>query len=325
MRSTTTAVAATAAAALVLGACSPTTDEEPEASASAAAVCEPVAGEALVVLADDLLLQNSDNIIPAINAETALDPAVGAALDEVSLVLDTETLIGLNKRTDIDFETSVDVAKDFVASNEISAPFESGGDIVVGAFNFSESITLAEIYGEVLRDAGFTVEVRTVGNRETVMPALISGELDVVPEYAATAAEFLNRSANGAEAEAVASVDIDETTVALYALGNDAGVTFGRAAAAQDQNAFATTQAFADQYGVTTLSELAEVCGEGISLGGPAECPERTFCQIGLEETYGLTITQFNTYDVGGPLTKAALTQGEVILGLVFSSDGALG
>ncbi len=54
------------------------------------------------------------------------------------------------------------------------------------------------------------------------------------------------------------------------------------------------TQEFADELGVTTLSELAEACGDGsLILGGPAECPTRPFCQPGLEETYGLEFASF--------------------------------
>ena len=75
-----------------------------------------------------------------------------------------------------------------------------------------------------------------------------------------------------------------------------------------------------------TLSELADACGDGsLVLGGPAECPTRPFCQPGLEETYGLKFGSFQEYgDTGGPLTKAAIQKGEVSIGLVFSSDGAL-
>ena len=93
-----------------------------------------------------------------------------------------------------------------------------------------------------------------------------------------------------------------------------------------DQNAFAVTTAFADKVGVKTLSELAEKCnGNSLVLGGPAECPERPFCQPGLEDTYGLKFARFQQYgDTGGPLTKAAIQKGEVTMGLVFSSDGAL-
>ena len=59
--------------------------------------------------------------------------------------------------------------------------------------------------------------------------------------------------------------------------------------------------------------------------GGPPECPERPFCQPGLEDTYGLTFESFSALDAGGPLSKTALKQGKVSLALIFSSDAALG
>ena len=59
-------------------------------------------------------------------------------------------------------------------------------------------------------------------------------------------------------------------------------------------------------------------------LGGPGECPERPACQPGLEETYGLEIAEFVSLDAGGPLTKTALQQGRVAVGLVLSSDAVL-
>ena len=67
------------------------------------------------------------------------------------------------------------------------------GKIVVGAANFSENQTLANIYKLALNAAGFQASVKTVGNRELYEPALERGELQVVPEYAATLTEFLNK------------------------------------------------------------------------------------------------------------------------------------
>jgi len=270
-----------------------------------------------------MMLQNSDNLVPAVNAATSEDSAVMDSVNAVSTALDTPTLIQLNKAVDIDRQTSSEVAAQFVADQGIAAPSQGSGALVVGSANFSENITVAEIYAAVLRDAGYDVTVRTIGNRETYMPALVSGEVDVVPEYAATAAEFINRSLNGADAPAVASGDIAVTKAALDGF-TDFGVVFGEPSAAQDQNAFAVTTAFSDQYGVTSLSELAANC-EGIALGGPPECPERTFCQIGLEDVYGIDVTDFSSLDAGGPLTKTALRQGVIAVGLVFSSDGELG
>lgn len=289
---------------------------------AAAAVCEPIAGADLVVLEDDQDLQTVDNIIPALNADAAA-PAMVAALDAVSTVLDTATLVDLNKQVEIDRNTSSQVAASFVDAADLSITDTSGsGNVVVGAANFSESATLGEIYAIVLREAGYNASVRTIGNRETYLPSLQRGDLTVVPEYVGTLTEFLNRSVNGPDAEPAASSDLDATVGALTDLGEQVGLAFGAPAEAANQNAFAVTVAFAEEHDVATLSELAAACG-GLVLGGPPECPERTFCQVGLEELYGLDIASFTSLDAGGPLTKAALRQGEITLGLVLSSDAA--
>jgi len=298
----------------------------PASGASALATCDPVPGDQLVVLDDDQSLQTVDNIVPAINtAAIAGDATIVSLLDAVSATLDTETLIGLNKAVDVDRQTSTQVAAQYLESNGLAAQdmVGEGKKIVVGAGNFSESATLAEIYAGVLRSAGYDATTQTIGNRETYAPALESGALTIVPEYAGTLTEFLNKSANGADAPALASSDLDATIKELTTLGEAVGLMFAAPAAAQDQNAFAVTTAFAEENGVTTLTELAKTCG-GLVLGGPPECPERPFCQPGLEKTYGLQIDEFTSLDAGGPLTKTALTQGKIALGLVFSSDAAL-
>jgi osmoprotectant transport system substrate-binding protein len=293
---------------------------------SSMAACEAVPGDELVVLDDDKQLQTVDNIIPAVNAAAVEgDDTLIPLLDTVSAALDTDTLIGLNKAVDVDRRTSKEVAEEFVADAGLDNPEQSGsGEIVVGAADFAESATLGTIYVTVLNAAGYDAEVTTIGNRETYLPALEDGaQVQVIPEYVGTLTEFINKDVNGADAEPVASSDLEATTEALTGLGEEIGLVFGEPSPAQDQNAFAVTKAFADEHGVATLSELAEACG-GLVLGGPPECTERPFCQPGLEDTYGLEFAEFRSLDAGGPLTKSALQQGEVTLGLVFSSDGSL-
>ncbi|MGY1724601.1 glycine betaine ABC transporter substrate-binding protein [Blastococcus sp. SYSU DS0533] len=285
--------------------------------------CAPVAGDQLVVLEDDQDLQNADNIIPAVNAQAAqANPALLPALDQVSAEMTTEELIQLNAAVEVQRESAEDVAAGWVEGNIDAAALEQGsGAITVGGANFPESSILANIYADVLQLAGFDATVQEVGNRELYMQALINGEIQVFPEYLATATEFLE----GDEANQVASGDVEETVAALEPLAAENGLVFGEPSEAADQNAFAVTQAFADGLGVTTLSELAEACGDGsLILGGPAECPTRPFCQPGLEETYGLEFADFRELDAGGPLTRAAIEQGEVSIGLVFSSAGFL-
>ncbi len=296
--------------------------------ATAAATCEPVADQELVVLEDDKKLQTVDNVVPAVNAGLAeRSPEVVELLDTVSAALDTDKLIGLNRAVDVERRTSAEVAEEFVAAEGLVAEDASvgaGTAVAIGAADFAESATLGTIYATVLESAGYDVTVTTIGNREAYLPALTEGtQVQLVPEYVGTLTEFLNKQVNGADAEPLASSDLDATMTELTALGEEVGLVFGEPSPAQDQNAFAVTRAFAEEHGVSTLSELAEAC-DGLVLGAGPECTERPFCQPGLEETYGLTFSEFRSLDAGGPLTKAALQNGEITLGLVFSSDGAL-
>jgi len=303
---------------------------EAPATGSGGAGCAPVAGTSFVVLDDDKKLQNSDNIIPAINTKAA-QPQLIAALDKVSDSLDTPKLIGLNKAVDVDRKTPKVAAEEFAAANNLTAGIAKGGGgaITVGAANFSENQTLGELYRIALTAAGYEVKVQQIGNRELYGPALEKGEIQVVPEYAASIADFLNNRENqetgGPTPPPISSPDLSQTVNGLKTVGDKVGITFGKPSSAQDQNAFAVTKEFADRYGVRTLSELADKCsGTATVLGGPPECPQRPKCQAGLVEVYSFTVGRFSSLDAGGPQTKSALKSGEISVGLVLSSDGAL-
>jgi osmoprotectant transport system substrate-binding protein len=314
------------AVALTVGACGKSGSSGTSAPPSAnGAGCAPVAGDRLMVLTDDKNLQNSDNIVAAINTK-ASTPALVAATDKVAAALETPQLIALNKAVDIDHQTPQQVALAFADKAGITADLSGGsGPIKIGSANFSESQTLAELYKLALNAAGFTATVQTVGNRELYEPALERGEIQVFPEYAATLTEFLNQKANGKDAAAKASGDINTTMTALTELGGKVGLSFGKPSKATDQNAFAVTTAFAEKNGVKTLSDFASKCsGKASILAGPAECPVRPFCQPGLQSKYGITFGDFHQADAGGPQTKTELKTGKASLGLVFSSDGGL-
>lgn len=59
-------------------------------------------------------------------------------------------------------------------------------------------------------------------------------------------------------------------------------------------------------------------------LAGPPECPERPFCLLGLQETYGLEFAEFRPTDAGGPITVEAVKSGQAHVGLLFTSDPAI-
>jgi osmoprotectant transport system substrate-binding protein len=299
--------------------------EAPPTGAASGAGCAPIASEELVLLTDDKNLQNSDNIVAAVNAGKS-SPALLAAVDKVAAALDQPKLLALNKAVEVDRQSSPVAAQAFADANNLTAGLSGGsGDVVIGAANFPESLTLAELYKIALTAAGFNATVQQSTNREVYEPALERGELTVFPEYAATLTEFLNQKANGKDAPAKASTDINETMTALKELGTGVGLTFGTPSAATDQNAFAVTKPVAEQYGLKTLSDFAAKCsGTASVLTGPPECPERPFCQLGLKDTYGIEFGEFFQSDAGGPQSKTALRTGQATLGLVFSSDSSL-
>jgi osmoprotectant transport system substrate-binding protein len=194
--------------------------------------------------------------------------------------------------------------------------------IRVASFNFSESIILAHIYGGALKNKGYTITYRDkLGNREIVEPSLENGLIDLYAGYAATDLNFVDKR-QGVALEA--GTDAAANVAKLNARLNSKGIKVLDPSPAVDQNAFAVTKAEADQYHLAKLSDVTPAIAAQWTLGGPPECPNRPFCQQGLESVYGLKFKAFKSLDTGGPLTFAALKQGAINIGLVFSSDGGI-
>ncbi|MFC9232517.1 ABC transporter substrate-binding protein [Streptomyces decoyicus] len=196
-------------------------------------------------------------------------------------------------------------------------------EIVIGSAGFTESKVLAEIYSRVLTGAGYRTRVQTLANRELYEPALEKGQIDVVPEYASTLAEFLNAKKNGTKAKPVASSDIDKTVTALKKLAAPRGLKVLAAGGATDQNAFAVSKEFATEHSLKTLSDLGK-SKQKIKLASGEECETRVFCKPGLEKTYGIDITALDPKGVGTPQAKQAVKDGTDQLVLTTTTDATL-
>src|SRR5437764_193425 len=194
----------------------------------------------------------------------------------------------------------------------------SKGTITVAGFDFAESSILAQLYGQALAHDGYTVNYKLrLGKREVVAPAIQNGQIDLYPGYAATDLEYYNHAAGEA------SGDVTATVQKLNARLQPVGLQALTPSAAVDQNAFAVTKATQTKFNLTKLSDLTSV-GNQLVLGGPPECTTRPFCQPGLEKTYGIHFKSFKALDTDGPLTRAALANNTIQVGLVFSSDSDL-
>ena len=74
----------------------------------------------------------------------------------------------------------------------------------------------------------------------------------------------------------------------------------------------------------TTPPGSTAAIASSMVLGGPPECPTRPYCEVGLENTYGLKFKSFKALDAGGPLTVAALAGGSIQVGLLFTTSGVI-
>jgi osmoprotectant transport system substrate-binding protein len=195
---------------------------------------------------------------------------------------------------------------------------ESKGDITVGVSGaFAENQIVAEMYAQVLEDAGYNVDRQLdIGARDVSQSALNSGEIDVVPEYLSSLLLFLDPNATAVS-------DTAESAEKVRALLEGKGLVLLEPSEADDTNAIVVTEETAEERNLEKVSDLAPIAGE-LTFGGPPECPERPLCQIGLMETYGINFKEFKALDVGGALTVAALDGGEVDVALLFSTSSVI-
>jgi osmoprotectant transport system substrate-binding protein len=216
-----------------------------------------IAVNGFVLLEDDEQLQLADNLIPVVRQEV-LDANAGIAdaLNDVMAALSQAELTKLNAAVTVDLEPTNEVAADWIAEQGLAGAGGQSGDVIVGSTNFYEQEILGEVFALVLESHGYTVERKfQLGNREIVFPALESGEIDILAEYAAHALEFVNAGLGEASTDPAATAEALRTRLA------DIGLAALDHAAATDQNGFVVTQATADQYGLARISDLGKPAG----------------------------------------------------------------
>jgi osmoprotectant transport system substrate-binding protein len=208
-----------------------------------------------VILADDKHLEPADNIAPIVRTEVATDD-VKKLLNAVSAKLTTDGMRALNKQVDIDHKDAAAVAKTFLQQNgllESKSNTGSGKSLTVGVSSpFAETKIVAEMYAQVLANAGYTVK-RQLGlaSRKVSDAALFSGKIDLKPEYIASEALALDPKAE-ATGDSAHNADI------LRPLLEAKKVTLLDSSAAIDTNVFVVTKATADQYDLSKVSDLAK-------------------------------------------------------------------
>jgi osmoprotectant transport system substrate-binding protein len=188
--------------------------------------------------------------------------------------------------------------------------------ITVTSFDFPESETLAELYGQLLRQHGYPVEiVARLGPREIVQPALEQGRVDLVLGYLGTTLNFLYE-------KRVATANPRATHARLTQALTSRGISVLAFAKAEDRNGFVVTGDLARRRQLERISDLAPIARQ-LTFGGPPECPDRPLCLKGLQDVYGLQFARFEAMP-SRTTTADALETGEIDLGMLETTNGNL-
>ena len=197
--------------------------------------------------------------------------------------------------------------------------------ITVGSDGFPESALVAEIYAQALEAQGFTVDRQLeIGARAARIAAFKSGEINLMPEYIGSGVLYLFENE---DLEGEATSDTAETLEILngqLAELEPAAVAFD-ASPGTDADGFVVTQETADEYGLATMSDLAEVAGE-LTWGLPPECGDNPACGPGLNEVYGIDISTLDVNDYAAcdvPMAEA-LNAGEIDVAELCTTQAAI-
>ena len=189
----------------------------------------------------------------------------------------------------------------------------SGGPIVVGGADFSESTLLAEIYAGALQAEGIDASTKlNIGSREVYLRALEDNSIQVFPEYTGALALYYDDTYDG--------TDPDEVYAHVQEVIPDDFEVLEKSAA-EDNDSINVTQETADEYSLTTIADLEAVAGD-LTLAAPPEFKERPQGIPGLKNTYGVEFGSFRP--LSGQAIIQALANGQADAANIFSTDPAI-
>ncbi len=195
-----------------------------------------------------------------------------------------------------------------------STSTSSKGPITVASKLDTESQLIAKMYTLLLQKAGFKVnEKPALGNNTFIFQAITSGQIDLYPEFTATALNKLGLpSANDPQKDY-------QTVKTQY--DQKYQLTWLDASPLNDGYALCTTKANAQKLGITSISQLASKAS-GLVLVSPSDGV--SFVD-GLKSAYGLTTKSFKqTKTVDYALGFQAVKSDQAQVTVCYTTDGTI-
>ena len=180
----------------------------------------------------------------------------------------------------------------------------AGPEIRVRGQDFSENITLAEVYGQYLEAKGYEVEILTAaGYRTEALDALESGDIDLVIDY-------IGGDQTALAPDTETSSDPAEVVKVIEPLLADKGLTLLQHSEAANGDALVVR-------GDSEATNISDLAGMDYVFGGAAECYERPQCYLGFTspDVYGISFADTKTIEFGPQLGQSlAAEEGDAVM-----------
>ncbi|MFV0252494.1 MAG: ABC transporter substrate-binding protein [Beutenbergiaceae bacterium] len=187
--------------------------------------------------------------------------------------------------------------------------------IVVGSQDYYSNEIVAEIYAQVLEGAGYTVDRQfRIGARETYLPEIEAGKIDLFPEYSGPLLQYWMPDTD---------VRLADPVYAELASSTPDGLRVLAQSEATDQDSYVVTRAFADEWQLTSIADLANVEGT-LVMGANSEAETRPNGPMGIKDVYGIDVEFTPIEDGGGPLTVKALQDGDIQFAIIYTADPSI-
>ena len=188
--------------------------------------------------------------------------------------------------------------------------------IKVGSKDFTEAFIIGEMYSLVLEKAGFQVERKlNLGGTPVAQAALLSGEIDLYPEYTGTGLLTVLKQPSNSEQK-----QVFDTVAAAYK--KQFNLVWLDPAPMNNTQALAMTAAGSQKFGVQTISEMVAKAGQLTMIGAP-EFESRQDGLVGIKQKYGdFKLKAYKAVDSG--LRYKGLLAGEADVAVAYGTDGEI-
>jgi osmoprotectant transport system substrate-binding protein len=206
-------------------------------------------------------------------------------------------------------------------------PAQTRNKVVVGSKIDTEGALLGHLILIALEQAGVPVENRLqLGPTKIVRSALVSGEIDLYPEYTGNGAFFFNRENDPAWKQAQSAYEL------VKSLDLDANkLVWLDRAPANNTWLIAVRGDLARRERLATMDDFAQLAKRGgaIKLAGSAEFVESPAALPSFERTYGFTLPRDQIVvlpggDTAVTMRAAAQQVSGVNAAMVYGTDGAI-